>query len=348
MQRHEAAGLVIFGKTATPEFGLSATTESLAHGLTRNPWNLEHSPGGSSRGSAAAVASGVVPAAHASDGGGSIRIPSSACGLFGLKPSRGRVPMGPVRTESAGGMSVNNAVTRSVRDSAALLDATHGIEPGSRYSAPSPAGTFLSHVGREPARLRVGLMLAPVSGTPVDDQCINAARSAAALCESLGHSVEEISLTIDAGAIGQANFALVSTAVAADLDAQATATGSVIDTNVIEPITLAFYQIGKTMPGTAVARANVTMQNVAVAVARATQDFDIILSSTLAAPPVELGQYGLDNADIATWGRAVSGYTPFTVQANPACPCLLQCLARDCRLRRCLALATARRHCFFS
>ena len=312
VKRHEAAGLVVFGKTTTPEFGLTGTTESLAEGATRNPWDLAYSSGGSSGGAASAVAAGVIPAAHASDGGGSIRIPASACGLFGMKPSRGRIPMGPPRTEGWGGASVNHAITRSVRDSAALMDVTHGIEIGSRYSAPTPGDTFLSHVTRTPRVLRIALMLEPVSGAPVDPECIQAARDTARLCESLGHRVEEKSFTTDAARIGEANFALISTALAVDLDARAAATGVAIDTNVIEPITMGFYTVGKQIPGTAVAKANNVLQEVAIEVARFMQDYDVILSPTLAAPPARLGIHDLDKPDFQAWGMAVGAYTPFT------------------------------------
>ena len=141
--RYKKAGLVIFGQTTTPEFGGTTTTESILFGNTLNPWNKSRIAGGSSGGAAATVASGVIPLAHASDGGGSIRVPAACCGLFGLKPSRGRMPMGPHRTEGWGGFSINHAVSRSVRDSAALLDATHGIETGSRYDAPQPELPYL-------------------------------------------------------------------------------------------------------------------------------------------------------------------------------------------------------------
>ena len=311
-KRQEAAGLVIFGKTTTPEFGLTGTTESIAEGPTRNPWDLAYSAGGSSGGSAAAVAAGVIPMAHASDGGGSIRIPASNCGLFGLKPSRGRVPMGPARTEYGNGFSAFHAVSRSVRDTAALLDATHGIEPGSRYGAPCPEGTFLSQLSRAPGRLRIALMLEPVSGVPVDAEVLEATRAAALLCETLGHTVEEKSFKFDAERIGQANFALTSTSLASDLDARAAATGIAIGPDVLEPITLAFYAIGKQVPGTAVAAAQVTMQEVAVAVARFMEDYDVILSPVLATPPAKLGVYSLDKTDFAAWGAAIGAYVPFT------------------------------------
>lgn len=312
VKRHEKAGLVIFGKTTTPEFGLTGTTESIAEGPTRNPWNRAHSAGGSSGGAAAAIAAGVVPLAHASDGGGSIRIPASACGLFGLKPSRGRIPMGPQRTEGWGGNSTNGAISRSVRDTAALLDATAGIEPGSRYSAPSPDGSFLSKVKTDPGQLRIALMLRPISGAPVTDEVIEATRATARLCEQLGHIVEEAAPQVDAQAMGEANFALISTALASDLDARAALTGIPVTQDVIEPITMGFYGFGKQVPGTAVAKAHATMQAISIDVARFMANYDVILSPVLASAPAQLGIYDLDKADFAAWGQTVGAYVPFT------------------------------------
>src|SRR5919108_2115498 len=185
--RLKRAGLVIFGKTNTPELGLASSTEPRLFGPTHNPWNVAHSAGGSSGGSAAAVAAGMAPMAHATDGGGSIRIPASACALFGLKPTRARNPLGPDAGEGWGGASVAHAVTRSVRDSAALLDATSGPDVGDPYWAPPPAGPFLAEVGRDPRRLRIALTTTPWNGHPVDPQCVDAAQAAARLCERLGH-----------------------------------------------------------------------------------------------------------------------------------------------------------------
>ncbi len=312
VRRHQAAGLVIFGKTATPEFGLTGTTESIATGATRNPWNLAHSAGGSSGGAAAAVAAGVVPIAHASDGGGSIRIPASCCGLFGIKPSRGRIPMGPGRTEGWGGLSTNGAISRSVRDSAAMFDATAGLEPGSRYAAPSPDGSFLSQCEREPGALRIALMLEPISGSPIDSEILAATRAAARLCETLGHHVTEASLRFDAARLGQANFAVIATAMAADVDARAAAAGLTVGPDVLEPITIGFYQVGKSMSGTDVARAHATLQEAAIASANFMVDYDVILSPTLARPPAPLGELDLNHADFAAWGQRVSTYSPFT------------------------------------
>src|SRR5439155_2380126 len=178
-------------KSNTPELGLAPSTEPRRFGATRNPWNLEYTAGGSSGGSAAAVAAGIVPMAHATDGGGSIRIPASCCGLVGLKPTRARNPLGPDAGEGGGGASVGHAVTRTLRDSAALLDATSGPDVGDPYWAPPPARPFLEEVGHPPGRLRIALTTSPWNGTPVDPECAEAARAAARLCEKLGHPVEE-------------------------------------------------------------------------------------------------------------------------------------------------------------
>lgn len=219
--RLKRAGLVIFGKTNTPEFGLSASTEPRLFGATRNPWNLSHSAGGSSGGSAAAVAAGMLPMAHATDGGGSIRIPASCCGLVGLKPTRARNPLGPDLGEGWGGASVAHAVTRTVRDSAALLDATSGPDVGDPYWAPPPAGPFLSEVGREPGRLRIALTTMPWNGQPVDPECIEATRAAARLCERLGHRVEEARPEVDESALWLATRIIIGANIRAVLEARA-------------------------------------------------------------------------------------------------------------------------------
>ena len=190
-QRFLKAGVAIFGKSASPEFGLMPTTESRLHGPTRNPWNLAHSSGGSSGGAAAAVAARILPVAHASDGGGSIRIPASACGVFGLKPTRARNPLGPDRGEGWGGFSCGHVVSISVRDSAAMLDALHGPEPSSPYVAPPPARPFLEEVGRDPGRLRIAFTDRSPYGDAIDPEIAAATREIATLLSGLGHHVEE-------------------------------------------------------------------------------------------------------------------------------------------------------------
>ncbi len=317
VRRIEAAGFVIFGKTTVPELGLTGTTENKLTGDTRNPWNPAHITGGSSGGAAAAVIAGVLPAAHATDGGGSIRIPASCCGLFGLKPSRGRVPMGPPRTEGWGGLSVHHAVSRSVRDSAAILDATHGIEAGSRYGAPTPSESFLSQVGKAPGKLRIALMLEAPAGSPIDPECIAAARKAAQLCENLGHHVEEAAPKFDTAALGAASFALIGSSVAADILDRAKETGIAIGPDVLEPITLGFVAYGQKATGMDFARANNALQAAAITMAQFLERYDVILSPTLAAPPLELGRINLSpDADFATWGQRAATFSPFTQIAN--------------------------------
>ncbi|MFQ5699627.1 MAG: amidase [Myxococcota bacterium] len=186
----KASGLIVVGKTNTPELGLTITTEPEAYGATHNPWNLDHSTGGSSGGSAAAVASGMVPAAHGGDGGGSIRIPASECGLVGLKPSRGRVSLGPDFGSQWHGFVCEHALSRSVRDCALLLDIGSGAMPGDPYVAPDPERPFVHEVGADPGVLRVGLMLARPDGEPLHSHCTEAVRRAGSALESLGHRVE--------------------------------------------------------------------------------------------------------------------------------------------------------------
>src|SRR6478735_1761271 len=190
-QRFLDAGLTIFGKTSSPEFGLMPTTESRLFGPTRNPWNLDHSSGGSSGGAGAAVAARILPVAHASDGGGSIRIPASASGVFGLKPTRARNPLGPDRGEGWAGFSCGHVVSISVRDSAAMMDAIHGPEPSSPYVAPPPERPFLAEVGRDPGKLRIAFTDKSPYGEAIDSQIAAATREVAALLAGLGHEVEE-------------------------------------------------------------------------------------------------------------------------------------------------------------
>jgi len=197
--RLKRAGLIILGKTNTPELGLLTTTEPRLFGPSRNPWNTGRTTGGSSGGSAAAVAAGLVPMAHANDAGGSLRGPASCCGLFGLKPTRGRNPLGPDYGEFFSGLAAEHAVTRSVRDSAALLDATSGPDVGDPYWAPPPVRPFLHEVSTSPGRLRIAFTTKTATGASVHDDCISAVREAAALCTDLGHEVVEAAPAVDGG-----------------------------------------------------------------------------------------------------------------------------------------------------
>src|SRR5271169_525722 len=203
--RCKRAGLVIMGRSSTPEFGISPSTEPRLFGPCCNPWNLAYSAGGSSGGAAAAVAAGILPVAHATDGGGSIRIPAAQCGLFGLKPSRGRVSMAPDAGEGWGGLSTGHVVSRSVRDSALMLDCTAGLEPGDPYSAPAHERPFLEAIARPPRKLRIAQMLNDHRGVKLHPECLEAVQRAAKLCAGLGHVVEEADPKLDMVALRPMN-----------------------------------------------------------------------------------------------------------------------------------------------
>jgi len=310
--RLKRAGLVIFGKTNTPELGLASSTEPRLFGPTRNPWSPAHSAGGSSGGSAAAVAAGMAPMAHATDGGGSIRIPASACGLFGLKPTRARNPMGPDQGEGWGGASVGHAVTRTVRDSAALLDATSGPDLGDPYWAPPPERPFLEEVGRDPGSLRIAITTTPWNGQPVDPECAEAARAAGRLCESLGHRVEGASPAVDAGALGAATLVIIGANLRAALEARAATLGRELTPEDVERITWIRAMDGHTARAADYARAAAVMHRTGRQVAPFFERFDVLLTPTMCRPPHPLGVIDMMTADEAGYGRAVLGTIAFT------------------------------------
>jgi amidase/6-aminohexanoate-cyclic-dimer hydrolase len=316
--RLKRAGLVIFGKTNTPELGLASSTEPRLFGPTRNPWSLEHTAGGSSGGSAAAVAAGMVPMAHATDGGGSIRIPASCCGLFGLKPTRARNPLGPDAGEGWGGASVGHAVTRTVRDSAALLDATSGPDVGDPYWAPPPARPFLEEVGRDPGRLRVALATQPWNGQPVDPECVDAARAAARLCEGLGHHVEEAAPEIDARSLGEATLVIIGANVLAALEARAAALGRPLVATDVERITWLRAEHGRTARAADYARSIGVVHRTGRKVARFFTRYDVLLTPTMCRPPYRLGVIDMMTEDLDAYNRAVLGTIGFTSLFNSA------------------------------
>ena len=314
--RLKRAGLVIFGKTNTPELGLAPSTESRLFGPTRNPWRLDHSAGGSSGGSAAAVAAGMVPMAHATDGGGSIRIPASCCGLFGLKPTRARNPMGPDAGEGWGGASVGHAVTRTVRDSAALLDATSGPDLGDPYWAPPPARPFLDEVGRDPGRLRIALTTRPWNGQPVAPECAEAAVAAGRLCERLGHHVEEASPVVDAAALGRATLVIIGANLRAAIEMRAAALGREPVPADVERITWSRAMHGHTARAADYARAIGVMHRTGRAVAPFFTRYDVLLTPTMCRPPHPLGVIDLMTDDEAAYTQAVLGTIAFTSLFN--------------------------------
>ncbi|HYB44784.1 MAG TPA: amidase [Candidatus Methylomirabilis sp.] len=316
--RLKRAGLVIFGKTNTPEMGLASSTEPRLFGPTRNPWRLDHSAGGSSGGSAAAVAAGMAPMAHATDGGGSIRIPASCCGLVGLKPTRARNPMGPDAGEGWGGASVGHAVTRSVRDSAALLDATSGPDVGDPYWAPPPARPFLQEVGRDPGRLRIAISTRPWNGQPVDPECAEAATAAGRLCERLGHHVEEATPVVDAAALGAAMLVIVGGNLRAALEARAAALGRELAVSDVERITWKSAMNGHTARAADYARSIGVMHRTGRAVAPFFRKYDVLLTPTMCRPPYPIGVIDMMTDDEDGYGKAVLATIGFTSLFNAA------------------------------
>ena len=288
--RYRRAGLVFSGKTNTPEFGLTPYTEPELFGPTRNPWDPDRTAGGSSGGSAAAVAAGIVPAAHGNDGGGSIRIPASCCGLFGLKPTRGRTPVGPDVSQVWGGMAVGHAITRSVRDSAALLDATAGPEAGATYGLPVPARPFLDEVGTPPGRLRIALTRRThLVGIAPHADCVAAAEDAARLARTLGHEVEEQDLELDPEELARDFFLVVGVEIAAALARIAREAGRRPRRSEIQTSTRITAAIGRQRNALQLTETQQRLDAVARRVARFFERFDLLLSPTLGLPPPAIG-----------------------------------------------------------
>ena len=293
------AGFVIVGKTNTPEFGLMPTTESEAYGPARNPWNTDHSTGGSSGGSGAAVASGMVPTAHAGDGGGSIRIPASCCGLFGLKPTRGRSSLGPDVGEAWAGLVSRHVLATSVRDSAAVLDATAGPMPGDPYFAPPPTRPYLDELGADPAPLRIGLRThAPeVMSAATDPECVAAAEDAARALESLGHHVEEASpAALDETGLLDLFLVVLTTHVVWDIRQIEAMTGQTVGPDDVEPLTWIYYEQGLQSTGSAyleaINGAHAWTRRVAtwwVDESSGGAGYDLLLTPTMAEPPAKIG-----------------------------------------------------------
>lgn len=314
VQRYKRAGLVILGTTNSPELGLNASTEPLLHGPAHNPRDLSRSTGGSSGGAAAAVAAGLVPAAHATDGGGSIRIPAAMNGLVGLKPSRGRTTGSPDSGTLAGPVSVPNAVTTTVRDSAALLDAIAGPLPGEAFSAPAPNGTFLDATKRDPGRLRIGLATRARGGVDLDPECERAVRDAAKLCEELGHHVEEMVPAFDVTDVGACSGTLMGADLVVIIEDRLAQLGRDLESNDIEPFTHLLFEYYRTLSGTAVHRALRRAQEIGWEVGGAFTTYDVLLTPTLAQQTPPLGL--LDTSRPETMYEHGSTYSAWTSVFN--------------------------------
>ncbi|HZN18711.1 MAG TPA: amidase [Micromonosporaceae bacterium] len=323
--RLRRAGLVVLGKTSTAELGLLPTCEPVLFGPTRNPWDLTRSPGGSSGGSAAAVAAGMVPFAHANDAAGSIRYPASCCGLFGLKPTRGRNPLGPAYGDAWGGLAAEHAVTRSVRDSAALLDATAGPDLGDPYLAPQPPGPFAAEVGRDPGRLRIGFSgrTPPAfsgrgpQGPPVHPECAAALHDAVGLCDQLGHELVEVDLPGFTREVGAAIRTVFQAAAVATLDQWTRVMGRPPGPDEIELYTRAYCDRARRTSGGDYLLAIAELQHFARTVARFLTTVDVFLTPTLARLPPLLGELTSTADDPLRAGRRGGALAAFAgVVAN--------------------------------
>jgi amidase len=295
--RYRKSGVIIVGKTNLPELGLAPVTESELFGPARNPWDMTRTTGGSSGGAAAAVSARIVPLAHASDGGGSIRIPSSCCGVFGLKPTRGRTPAGPDYGELWRGYHVDHVLTRSVRDSAAMLDATAGPDPGPPYFAPPPEEPFLDQVDRDPGKLRIGFTDEFLLETALHPDCRNALDETVKLCQSLGHELVDIRSEVDTierrhgtEAIARAFITMVFSETRAFLQDMSVFMGKKLDRKDFEVMTWVIYLLGKQFTAAELSRAMNLIQLTGREIGELFTRYDVVLLPTLAKPPIKIGE----------------------------------------------------------
>jgi amidase len=307
---------MILGRTNTPEFGLNASTEPVLFGPTRNPYDRSRTSGGSSGGSAAAVAARMVPLAHASDGGGSIRIPAACCGLFGMKTTRNRNTLAPYAGEGLAGCSVEHVVSRSVRDSAAALDATAGPAPGDPYFALPPARPFLEEVGTPPGRLRIALATRTFNGTTVHPECVAAAQAAARLCEELGHTMEEAAPAYDVDGLDTNYQRVFAVGAAANVALRARVLGKEPEPAGFERVTWAMIELGRQISAPDYVMMLNRLHGISREIARFFETYDVLLTPTLAEPPVELGVLDMMSEDLEAYTQRLWRFSPFTYPFN--------------------------------
>jgi len=314
--RLRAAGFVLLGRTNSPEFGLSISTEPQAFGPTRNPWNLERIAGGSSGGSAAAVAGGMLPAAHATDSGGSIRIPASCNGLVGLKPTRGLTPFGPHRGDANHGISHEHAVSRTVRDTAAILDMTAGPDVGAPYFAPRPAQGFSQALQASLRPLRVAFTTQTFTGAGVDEECAAGVKGIAELLAEMGHRVDEAAPEFDCAALQRDVFTMLFGNLAATVGAWERAQCEPAREDQLEPLSRAAIERGRAMSLDAYLAALAGINREVRRIARFFEEYDVLLTPTLAAPPPRLGFLSTNETDVDAYLDRLFGFAPFTVPFN--------------------------------
>jgi len=314
--RCEAAGMVMLGKTNVPEFGLLPISECALYGPVRNPWNSHHSPGGSSGGAAAAVAAGMVPIAHANDGGGSIRIPASCCGLVGLKPTRGRTPLGPDFGDIMGGLLVEHVVTRTVRDSAAMLDVIAGPSDGDPYWAPPRPRSYLDLVATPPPRLRIAFTTTDPFGGEIHAQCRVAVENTARLCAGIGHDVEEARPAVQMERLVPVFMSIWASGLAALIDETARRTGKLPRGDDLEGLTWSLYQYGTTVSAAQYLAGWSVLHDAARRIAAWFKRYDVWLTATLSRPPAKIGEFDTAVTDWMTGYRPFIDYAPFTALQN--------------------------------
>ena len=304
------SGLNIFGKTNSPELGLTVTTEPVLYGPTRNPWDLDRSSGGSSGGASSAVAAGIIPMAQASDGGGSIRIPASCCGLFGLKPTRARTPLGPVSLEGWGGQSIFHCVSVSVRDSAALLDVTSGPEKGAPYRSTYQEKSFLEQINIEPGNLKIGYL--EDSSISVDEDVKEVMNSTIDLCQKLGHSVESTKINFSSEEISLAIITIISSNVSHAVKSQSDQTGREVSNEYFENVTLQMAENGNNFSASDYVNAIKINHRLGQELEQMFDQYDVLLSPVLASPPVKIGTIDMNTNDMKTYVERLTKYSPFT------------------------------------
>ena len=312
-RRLRRAGAVVLGKTNTPELGILPVTEPDANGATRNPWDTGRTPGGSSGGSGAAVASGMVSLAHGNDGGGSIRIPASACGLVGLKPSRGRVSLQPAWSEGAVGLASDGTLTRTVLDTAVALDILAGYEPGDAYLLPPPAAPFADAARREPGRLRVAFSTEAPNGAPVDPETVQAVRDAAELLDSLGHSVEETGPQADPERFVENFIKVWIGETGEELHTLELLLGRPLDRDRIEPLTRQMAEIADATSATDILIALDGLRRVSREIISFWADWEVLVTPTLAHPAIAIGALDVEEGqEPVTQLMNSSTWVPFT------------------------------------
>ncbi|MEM7171109.1 MAG: amidase family protein [Pseudomonadota bacterium] len=323
-RRFKASGLVAVGRSNTPEFGLSGATEPVVHGACRNPWDLSLAPGGSSGGAAAAVAAGVVPIAHGSDAGGSVRIPAAWCGLVGLKPSRGRVPKGPQGSDGATWLSMHFVVTRSLRDSAAMLDALSGPAAGDFIAMPRPEESYLAASQRDPGPLKIAVCTAFENAPEIDPEYARAVEAVARDCAALGHTVEAMALPLDYEVVYRLGYELFLSRVVGLVEGLQKATGREIGSETLEAMSLAAMTAAEEMSMERLFDCLAEMTRMTVAVDRFMADWDVVLTPATSRPPVKVGVFD-PNRSLAQgfdyWAQELPWYytSPlFNVTGHPA------------------------------